>query len=171
MQQLREALKKSISAVQSKAEVLPPEGKEMPAPLITNQDLQGQIGFFPYESVGKTGIRFRYSRLEGEESGHRWFFSPRDLRGKTIRVSYSGIVRKEIFFTISRSSASAELKRLVRLKNTPKPRTFLLRVPWALPFKDVSLLKLEIETLRAGKQYGDFLIEKVEVLPGFQGAA
>ena len=118
----------------------------------------------PYEKIRGRGIRFRYTEIEGDSIGHAWFFKPRDLRGKILRVRYSGIVPCEMVFKIARSSESAAVSSRVRLESSSETKTFALRIPAAFPFREVSVFKFEIEKETAGRPYGDFLIEKVEIL-------
>lgn len=134
--------------------------------LITHDDLQGSINLLPYERIEGKGVRFRYTDIPQERIGHTWFVKPVDLRGKTVRVHYSGIVPQEMTFKISRSGASAQAVYRVSLEDSLKGKSVFLKVPDALPFKEVHFFEFEIERSRAGKDYGDFLIEKVEILEG-----
>ena len=133
-------------------------------PLFTNKNLQLQIGSLPYVPAGETGVHFQYAELNGKAAGHRWFFAPHDLRGRTIRIFYSGIVPNEIILKLSKSSTSAAFIQRARLKDSPTPRIFSFQVPRNLPFASASQLGFEIEQTKAGRGYGDFQIEKVEAL-------
>lgn len=133
-------------------------------PLIAHDDLQASIGFLPYERILGKGVRFRYTSIEGERIGHAWFFAPRNLRGKTIRVFYAGIVPREITFSVSRSSTSARVHYRFEPKDSAQTQVLSFKVPDKLPFDRVALFEFVIEKERASRPYGDFLVERVEVL-------
>jgi len=66
--------------------------------LIQHDDLHGTINSLPYEWMHGWGVRFRYTKISKKLIGHFWWFKGRDLRGKTVRVRYSGLVPAEIVF-------------------------------------------------------------------------
>ncbi len=134
--------------------------------LITHNNLQGTINTLSYERIEGKGIRFRYPQIPEEMVGHFWWFKTRDLRGKTIRVYYSGIVPHEITFLISHSSQSAKAIYSFHLEDSPTTKIISFQIPNRPPFKDISIFELRVEKSRAEKPYGDFLIEKVEVAVG-----
>ncbi len=132
--------------------------------LIHHESLQGTINTLPYERIKNIGVRFRYSSIPEEIIGHFWRFHSTDLRGKTIRINYSGIVPNEMVFLISRSYSSAKASYRLFLKDSSETRTISLTVPESTPFKDISIFEFQIVKSHAGKNYGDFLIEKVEIV-------
>ena len=132
--------------------------------LIAHNDLQGTIDTLPYEKIEGRGTRFRYTQIPEEIIGHFWWFKSRDLRGKTIRVYYSGIVPHEITFLTSHSYWSAKAIYHFSLEDSPETKVLSFQIPNRLPFKDISVFELRIEKSHAGRPYGDFLIERVEVI-------
>ncbi len=131
--------------------------------LITHSDLQGTINTLSYERIEGKGIRFRYTQIPEDFIGHFWWFKARDLRGKTIRVYYSGIVPNEITFLVAHSYQSAKAIYHFPLEGSPETKVLSFQIPDRLPFKDISIFELRIERSRAERPYGDFLIENVEV--------
>ena len=142
-----------------------------PAVLIRHEDLQGTINTLPYERIKGAGVRFRYTTIPEEMIGHFWRFKSVDLRGKTIRVYYSGIVPNEITFFLSRSYSSVKASYRIRLKNSSQMQVISFTIPKAFAFKDISIFEFQVEKFHAGKSYGDFLIEKVEVGSKVNGPA
>lgn len=134
--------------------------------LIHHNDLQGTINTLSYERIEGRGIRFRYTQIPEDFIGHFWWFEPKDLRGKTVRIYYSGIVPSEITFLVRRSYWGVEAAFRFHLEDSPETKILSFQIPDRIPFKEVSIFELRIEKARAGKPYGDFLIEKVEVAPG-----
>jgi len=134
--------------------------------LMTHHDLQGTINTLSYERIEGRGVRFRYTQIPEDFIGHFWWFGPRDLRGKTVRIFYSGIVPSEITFFIRRSYWGVETRYTFHLEDSPETKILSFQIPDRIPFKEVSIFELRIAKSRAGKPYGDFLIEKVEVAPG-----
>lgn len=133
-------------------------------PLISEEDEHGAIGLLPYEKTEGKGIRFNYSSIENEKIGHFWLFEPKDLRGKLISIAYSGNVPKEITFKLSRSSTSAIAAFHFPLESSSETKSLVFKVPNTLAFKGVAVFKFEIDIQKAGRSYGDFFIERVEVL-------
>ena len=54
------------------------------------------------------------------------------------------------------------------MEDSSKTKVLLFKVPNTLAFRDVSIFEFRIEKSLAGKNYADFLIEKVEALNGNQ---
>ena len=134
------------------------------SPLVQHDSLQGTINTLSYERIEGRGIRFRYTQIPEDFIGHFWWFEPQDLRGKTVRIFYSGIVPSEITFLVRRSYWAVETACRFHLEDSPETKILSFQVPNKLPFKEVSIFELRIEKARAGRPYGDFLIEKVEVV-------
>ena len=139
--------------------------KNIPLQLIHHNDLQGTINTLPYERIKGRGIRFRYTKIPEQIIGHFWHFKQsHDLRGKNIRIYYSGIVPNEVSFLLFRSYWSVKAIYNIHLEDSEETKTITFQIPNRLPFKDVSICELRIQRAQAGKPYGDFLIEKVEVV-------
>ena len=134
--------------------------------LITHDGFQGTINALSYERIEGRGVRFRYTEIPEEMIGHFWYFRSNDLRGKTIRIYYSGIVPHEITFLVAHSYWSTKAIYRFRLEDSPETKVLSFQIPNRFPFKDVSIFEFRIEKSRAGRPYGDFLVEKVEILEG-----
>ena len=133
--------------------------------LITHDGLQGTINTLPYERIEGKGVRFRYTEIPEQIIGHFWYLKQsQDLRGKSIRIHYSGIVPNELSFLFFRSYWSVKAIYNIRLEDSKETKTITFQIPDKLPFKDISICELRIGRAQAGKPYGDFLIKKVEVL-------
>lgn len=139
--------------------------QDTPLQLIHHSDLQGTINTLPYERIEGRGVRFRYTEIPEKMIGHFWYLKQSyDLRGKSIRIHYSGIVPKELSFLLFRSHWSVKVIYNIHLEDSEETKTITFQILDRLPFKDVSIFELRIERAQAGKPYGDFLIEKVEIL-------
>ncbi|GEM_PF-6237040 len=155
---------KTESPFKQKSNILQATQKAAESQLIQHEDLQGTINTLPYERIKNIGVRFRYTSIPEEIIGHFWRFKSADLRGKTIRIYYSGIVPNEIIFLMSRSYSSVKASYRVPLTDSSQTQVISLKVPNSIAFKDISILEFQIEKFRARKPYGDFLIEKIDVV-------
>jgi len=142
--------------------------KLSPPALLTHRELQAMVNYLDYEIFQGRGVRFRYSDLPDDHMGHMWFLKrPRDLRGKTVRIDYRGIVPDEMTFKIARSGTSAAVTQKVKLDNSSyELRSIFIDIPDRIPFKDVKYFEFWIDRENAGRRHGDFMIEKVAVLEG-----
>ncbi len=142
--------------------------KLSPPALLTHRELQAMVNYLDYEIFQGRGVRFRYSDLPDDHMGHMWFLKrPRDLRGKTVRIDYRGIVPDEMTFKIARSGTSASVTKKAKLDNSSyEPRSIFIDIPDRIPFKDVKYFEFWIDRENAGRRHGDFMIEKVAVLEG-----
>ena len=146
-----------------KQNVLQITQKAVESELIQHESLQGTINSLPYERIKGVGVRFRYTTIPEELIGHFWRVKSVDLRGKTIRIYYSGIVPHEITFLFSRSYSSVKASYRVSLIDSSRTQVVSLKVPENFAFKDISIFEFQIVKSRVGKNHGDFLIEKVEI--------
>lgn len=146
-----------------------PIPKLSPPLLLNHTELQAMVNYLDYEILPGRGVRFRYNELLYERMGHEWFLKrPRDLRGKTVRIDYRGYVPREMAFRVARSGTSAAVIKKVKLEDAPyETRSILIEIPSTIPFKEVKFLEFWIDRESAGRNYGDFMIEKVVVLGPF----
>ena len=134
--------------------------------LVKHNNIQGTINTLPYERIEGRGVRFRYTKISENVIGHFWYLDQNyDLRARTIQIHYSGIVPAKISIFLFHSFTGAKAIYHFRLDNSLETKTISFQVPNTLPFKAVSTFELKIEKREAQKSYGDFLIEKVEILP------
>lgn len=135
--------------------------------LLTDGELQAMVNYLDYEIFPGKGVRFHYSDVPDTPIGHMWFLKkPHDLRGKTVRLDYRGYAPEWINVKMARSGTSASVTRKVKLENAPhESKSIFLETPNKFPFKDVKYFEFWIDRESASRSYGDFVIERVAVLP------
>ena len=124
---------------------------------------EGAINGLPYIETG-SGVRFRYDKLPAERAGYFWFFEPLDVRGKTLKFFYSGLVPRKATLKIAQSGQGPFLTKEFDMESSDSPQVLLLKVPSRDAFAHVTLLQFIIEKSKAGSGHGAFRVERILVV-------
>ena len=128
-----------------------------------SSDLEAAIGLLSYERAADGKYHFRYRGMNKDIMGHYWYVRDLDLRGKTLRVRYSGLVPRKMTFKAGKSETSAFVEQEFDLVDGSASKQISFQIPNTPAFSQVKFFKFEIVKSRAGRLAADFYIENVVV--------